>query len=308
MDTLKKLLETHRLNTNIIKTKKITFLGVGNEDVYNISRPFVLNGKTYLPGRVEPRDKEISRVIFFEKISEDTFKATKYQIPHFQDPCVTKIDGDLLIGGTEIFTDENHNITNWHTTFYKGPNLESLKKVLIAPYKMKDVRLLQDENGIHIFSRPQGGEALFGKIGYAFASKFSDITTKIIEEAPLLKDQGDYTTWSGVNDAIMLKNGWIGVLGHIAMMSEGMVRHYYGMTFALNPKTKEKTPIKIICERSDFAPGDAKRSDLVDVVFVGGIIRNEGGFASLYVGLSDAEAHYALINDPFLEYERLPKV
>ena len=91
----------------------------------------------------------------------------------------------------------------------------------------------------------------------------------------------------------MLKNGWIGVLGHIAMMSEGMVRHYYGMTFALNPKTKEKTPIKIICERSDFAPGDAKRSDLGDVVFVGGIIRNEGGFASLYVGLSDAEAHYA---------------
>ena len=27
-----------------------------------------------------------------------------------------------------------------------------------------------------------------------------------------------------------------------------------------------------------------------------------------YVGLSDAEGHYALMEDPFIEYERLTKV
>ena len=59
----------------------------------------------------------------FEKISEDTFKATKYHL--ISKTCGNKIDGDLLIGGTEIFTDENHNITNWHTTFYKGPILKA---------------------------------------------------------------------------------------------------------------------------------------------------------------------------------------
>jgi hypothetical protein len=78
------------------------------------------------------------------------------------------------------------------------------------------------------------------------------------------------------------------------------------MTFALNPKTLEHTPIKLICERADFAPGAAKRPDLTDVVFVGGLVRHKNKTATLYTGLSDAEAHYAVIEDPFLEYEELP--
>ncbi|MGI5881428.1 MAG: DUF1861 family protein, partial [Syntrophomonadaceae bacterium] len=80
------------------------------------------------------------------------------------------------------------------------------------------------------------------------------------------------------------------------------------MTFAFNPKTQVATPLKIICERRDFAPGASKRPDLVDVVFAGGIIRHANHLATLYVGLSDAEGHYALMKDPFLEYERLMPV
>lgn len=88
-------------------------------------------------------------------------------------------------------------------------------------------------------------------------------------------------------------------------MSEGDVRHYYGMTFYVDPKTGQRGPMKIIAERSDFAPGATKRPDLVDVVFVGGIVRLPNGTAELYTGLSDAEAHVALLEDPFLEYEKL---
>lgn len=308
MSDISKLLKEARLNKEIIKTQKITFLGVEGEDVYNICQPFVWHGKTYLPGRVEPRDKEVSRVIFFEEIDRDTYKATQYRIHNFQDPCVTTIDGDLVVGGTEIFMDESDNITHWHTTFYKGSSLDNLTKVLVAPLNMKDVRLLQDKNGIHIFTRPQGGVAGPGKIGYTFAKKFNEITTTMIKDAAILPNQFSAITWGGVNEAFVLKNGWLGILGHIATFSEGDVRHYYGMTFAFNPRTKEATPLKIICERSDFKKGAAKRPDLVDIVFAGGLLRHEQELATLYVGLSDAEGHYALMEDPFIEYERLTKV
>jgi len=204
--------------------------------------------------------------------------------------------------------DESDNITHWHTTFYKGSGLDNLTKVLVAPLNMKDVRLLQDKNGIHIFTRPQGGVAGPGKIGYTFAKKFNEITTTMIKDAAILPNQFSATTWGGVNEAFVLKNGWLGILGHIATFSEGDVRHYYGMTFAFNPRTKEATPLKIICERSDFKKGAAKRPDLVDVVFAGGLLRHEQELATLYVGLSDAEGHYALMEDPFIEYERLTKV
>jgi hypothetical protein len=67
----------------------------------------------------------------------------------------------------------------------------------------------------------------------------------------------------------------------------------------------EKTPIKIIASRSEFPEGPAKRSDLVDILFSGGLVRLDGGKAKLYTGVSDTEAHVLTIEDPFLEYENL---
>ena len=48
-----------------------------------------------------------------------------------------------------------------------------------------------------------------------------------------------------------------------------------------------------------------KRETLNDVLFSGGLCRNEDGTATLYVGVSDAEAHYITIPDPFRKYERI---
>ncbi|WP_116191317.1 DUF1861 family protein [Paenibacillus taihuensis] len=76
------------------------------------------------------------------------------------------------------------------------------------------------------------------------------------------------------------------------------------MVFAFDPVTEVHTPIRLIAKRVDFLSGSAKRADLVDVVFSGGLVRLQGGKAVLYAGISDAEAHRIEIPDPFLAYEQ----
>ena len=55
---------------------------------------------------------------------------------------------------------------------------------------------------------------------------------------------------------------------------------------------------KIIAIRKNFKPGEAKRADLEDVVFSGGLVLN-GDKAVLYAGISDAEAQLIEIDNPF---------
>jgi hypothetical protein len=303
---LSKLIEAHRAKTHIISTHKLTFLGVDGFDVYNISQAFNLKGKSFIAGRVEPRDSELSSVRFFEEVAPYTYQATVYSLPNIQDPSVAFVDNLLLIGGTEIYADKTGKITSWRTVFYQGYDFSTLRQVVKAPLKMKDVRIAKSDK-YYLMSRPQGGVAKYGKIGFISANKLAAFTPDAIEKAPLIEDLFGDAIWGGANQMIILKNGWIGVLGHVARMTEGDVRHYYDMTFAFNPKTNNRTAMKIIAERKDFAPGASKRPDLVDVVFAGGLVRQKDKTALLYTGLSDAEAHVALINDPMVEYESLPR-
>jgi len=301
---LDKLLEAHRANPKIKATNQIQFLGVRGFDVYNISSKFVYKGESYIAGRVEKRDSEISTVRFFKRIGNNIYEATREVLKNLQDPFVEIIDGQLLVGGTEIYPDETGKITSWRTVFYQGSSFSDLRKIIQAPLKMKDVRIAKGEH-YYMMSRPQGGAAKWGKIGFDIANALHHITTEFIENAPLIEDLFGDDCWGGANQIHFLKNGMIGVLGHVARMSVGDIRHYYGMTFAIDPRTRKRTDMKIICERSDFAQGAAKRLDLIDVVFVGGIVRNSNATATLYTGLSDAEAHCAIIEDPFIEYEEL---
>lgn len=296
------LLANYRQSKSIVSTHKLTFLGVGEADVYNISHAFEWHGEVIIAGRIEARNTEVSQIGFFKQVGALEYQLAYPTLPMMQDPCVEVIGGELIVGGTEIFAQNGH-ITHWHTSFFKGSSLNQLTKFLEAPYKMKDVRLIE-QAGIHIFSRPQGGLAGPGKIGYTFAPDLASITTKQIEAAPLLWTQFGDKVWGGVNQVHRLKNGLLGIVGHIATMSAGDVRHYYGMVFAFDPKTRQATEVKIICERSDFQPGAYKRIDLIDVVFMGGLVRHPNQTATIYTGLSDAESHMAVIPDPFLEYER----
>ena len=51
----------------VYTAEKLVFSGVDSRDVYNITAPFVDNGKKIIAGRVEERDSEHSTVIFLRK-------------------------------------------------------------------------------------------------------------------------------------------------------------------------------------------------------------------------------------------------
>jgi hypothetical protein len=302
MNYFDEILDKHRNNPQVHDARLIEFIGCDGYDVYNISNAFEWQGSKYLFGRVEKRESEISQVVLFEMLDDFTFKKTDTVINNFQDPAVTFIDENLILGGTRIYID-NQRIISWATTFIKGFETRNLKEFFVSPVKMKDVRLFQDKV-LHVFTRPQGGEkAKLGKIGYCSFSDLDELCQEKLEEAPLLENNFDDYSWGGVNQVLALKNGTLGILGHIARMTEGDFRHYYGMVFNFCPKEKKIRDMKIICERSDFPEGEAKREDLVDVIFPGGIVRKADGRAELYVGLSDAQAAMAIITDPFIEYE-----
>ena len=109
--------------------------------------------------------------------------------------------------------------------------------------------------------------------------------------------------WGGANEAHLLSNGLVGVLGHIACFDDEMNKHYYPMVFAFDPGSKTASGMEIIAIRKNFPEGPAKLPSLIDVLFSGGLVRRGDGTAELYVGVSDAEAHRIVIPDPFDKYE-----
>ncbi len=170
---------------------------------------------------------------------------------------------------------------------------------------MKDIRLVKLINGeIGVFTRPQGEAGKRGKIGFTKIKSLEELNSDVISMTPLLEGQFADDEWGGPNQIHILENGLLGILGHIACFDNEGNRHYYSMVFAYNADTDEASEIKIIAARSDLPRGEAKRPDLEDVIFSGGLVRLKNGKAELYLGASDAEAYKAIIDDPFAEYER----
>ena len=66
--TCKELLLEFRKEEIQVNSSKIKFsLKQTGKDVYNITAPFLADGKTWIAGRVEARDSEYSRIGFFEE-------------------------------------------------------------------------------------------------------------------------------------------------------------------------------------------------------------------------------------------------
>lgn len=285
--------------------EKLTFYHVGGKDVYNITAPFEVDCRRVIAGRVESRDSEYSKVMFFEYDGQGWSPIDGAQSFDLQDPFVARIHGEIVLGGVEVWPkDDEPNSLLWRTVFYRGANIYDLKPFAKGPVGMKDIRLVTLSDGtIGVFTRPQGDIGGRGKIGYTTIASLDDLNEEVIEKAPLIDNQFDPEEWGGVNEAHLLSNGMLGVLGHIACFDEMGDRHYYSMAFMFDPVQKRPSPLKIIAVRSNFKEGAYKRKDLTDVIFSGGIIRRDDGYAELYCGVSDAEAHWIVIPDPFLEYE-----
>ncbi|WP_245864275.1 MTP-1 family protein [Paenibacillus donghaensis] len=295
-------------NHGVYEAAKLSFTGVGDKDVYNISAPFEDEGELVIAGRVESRDSEHSEVYFFVERNGEWVPREGAPVLTLQDPFYTRIGQELIVGGVETFPHpKKEHALMWRTCLYRGKDMAHLKPFFMGPDGMKDLRLIELHDGtIGVFTRPQwkGRRGGRGKIGFLQVSSLDELTNKAIVEAPLLDQQFFDSAWGGANEAHRLKGGRIGVLGHIACYDK-QERRYYPMVFTLDPKTGEHTDIELIAVRANFIPGPSKRPDLQDVVFSGGLLRHEDGTATLYAGIGDAEAQRITIEDPFIRYDKL---
>lgn len=305
--SVKELLEQYQSKPRSVwDPERIRFDGVGKDDVYNITAPFLDAGEWVIAGRVEARDSESSKIVFFTKRDEVWHPRPNMPELTLQDPFYARIHGEIVIGGVETFPHpEREGHLGWRTVMYKGAQLSELRLFFKGPDGMKDLRIVQLADGsIGVFTRPQGSKGGRGKIGFVRIPSLNDLSVRLIEEAPLIETQFLDAEWGGANELHLLANGLVGVLGHIACFDDNGGRHYYPMVFAFDPEKEAATDIELIAQRADFLPGEAKRGDLVDVVFSGGLVRGRDGTAELYAGISDAEAQRLTLTDPFLKYEK----
>ncbi|MBO7746901.1 DUF1861 family protein [Paenibacillus sp. MWE-103] len=281
--------------------ERINFGGFAGKDVYNIAAPFEDQGVSVIPGRVESRDSEHSEVVFFAERGGEWMPVADAPVLTLQDPFHARIGGELIVGGVEIYPHPaNEGALMWRTVFYRGADIRSLKPFFRGPDGMKDLRLVELADGaIGVFTRPQGEKGGRGKIGFTRVNALSDLSIAVIDDAPLLEGQFAEGEWGGANEAHLLMDGRVGVLGHVACFDDAGDRHYYPMAFEFDPADRTFAPMKLIAERSRFLPGPAKRPDLQDVVFSGGLVRRGDGSAVLYAGISDADAQRIVIDDPF---------
>ncbi|PTQ57847.1 MAG: hypothetical protein BSOLF_0709 [Candidatus Carbobacillus altaicus] len=292
-----------RARTEKTVAEALHFQGVADRDVYNITAPFEDAGRMIIAGRVERRDSEQSEVYFFAEKDGVYVPLSYAPVLALQDPFVTRIGGELIFGGVETFIHPRGTPPRflwWRTILFRGRDVASLRPFFEGPQGMKDLRLVELADGsVGVFTRPQGKKGGRGKIGFTRISSLDDLTIQVIEDAPLLEGLFLDEDWGGVNDAYVLEDGSVGVLGHIACFDERGHRNYFALTFRFDPDTFTYTDVQVIAERSNFLKGPAKREDLVNVVFPGGLVRMEGGQAYLYAGVSDVGAQRLLIPDPF---------
>lgn len=292
------LLKKYREEQLYSKATVLTFKDVADKDVYNITAPFLLEGQVVLAGRVESRDDEHSEIVLFTEAEENTWVPIEKSVRlSLQDPFFTEIDGDIILGGVEVnFLSSGQ--AKWRTVFYRLETSQDAVQIFAGPWGMKDLRLKQLNDGkILVLTRPQGTKGGRGKIGAVIIDDLASLSVALIEDAPLLANQFTDSQWGGANEIHQTKTS-IWVLGHIANFDEENNRHYYAMAFELDLANFAMKNAKIIAERKDFAAGPAKRPDLVDVVFSGGIVMKDQK-AVIYAGISDAGAQKLEIENPF---------
>jgi hypothetical protein len=282
----------------------LKFEGVGGKDVYNITAPFEIDGKTYIAGRTEPRSNEFDSLTCFFEEGNNSWNLI-HGAPTFplQDPFVTKFGDETILGGVELF--QRSQGLGYRTHFFRGYTLQKLKSCAVGPDMMKGIRISRLQDGrIFVLTRPQSpwveGAGL-GKIGFTTVSSLDDLNPENILKAKIIPGLLADNEWGGADEiGKILRNGNFDVLGHRAYIdtspSNELLKHYAAMDFKINPITGAISSTSIIARRSDFPSTPSKRSpELDDVVYPGGLVRLPNGLAKLYAGLSDTSAGVKII-------------
>lgn len=258
-------------------------------DRYNPSNAIKHNNEWYHAVREEPRDDEFNyQTRFFKEVNPYLWHLD-FSIPALplQDPFITKIYGEIVVGGVQAFKPEIFT-----TVFYKGPSIDKLEEFAHGPINQKDIRLSETQDGrVAILTRP------LGKIGFDVIPSLDFLNEGTILRTPLLHKQPRNNEWWGSNDAELLPNGDIGVIGHLAKIDQ-YGQNYAPIAFTISPITRRVSNLKILVTRSEFPYTEAKKSNLKNVVFPAGIRRREGR-TLLYTGLSDVAIGVIEISDPF---------
>lgn len=300
----------------VYESKKLTFNGVGNMDVYNCSIPFIKDEKWYIYGRVEKRDEWAnSTVRLFEKSGIDQWTLVpNSMIYQLEDPYITFISDELILGGTHVQKQQGL-VKSYFGYFYKGTTLDHMTYFTTGPDYMKDIRLIKmNGTNIGVFSRPRG-EHIREKygceslIGFTMINDINDLNAEVISSAKIIPDLFDNNQWGGCNQAYLLENGLIGIIGHKcykAANEEGQeILTYMNFSFVYDPDKNSVMDEKIIGTRNCYPDGPAKMPNLPDCAFTSGIVMRDDGKVDLYSGISDCEQGRIVIDYPFAKYGQI---
>ncbi len=170
----------------------LQFGGVGDKDVITSPRPLRGTAETYLLGRVERATPSILRSFSSSWLASPGLRLLpSLRLRDLQDPCITFVDGELILGGVEV----SGVASGWLHRLADGvlPRQQqwTIDALLHRPDKMKDIRFKQLEDGrIAIFTRPQGVERRAGQDRLRHRrDSFEEMTAEMIEEAPLIENQ-----------------------------------------------------------------------------------------------------------------------
>lgn len=306
IDLLKEYQETNRA-----KGDKLIFIEESGQDVYNISHPMIINGITYIAGRVESRERWASSHVKFFSEKEGVW-ASNQEMPKFEleDPFWTKVGNELVFGGVRTWREGKDNKSNvrYQTILYRGKDIQSLKEFCQGPVGMKDIRLVElVDRSLAVFTRPRRSVAEKGKIGFLHLKSLDELTSKRLIAAKIIPNRFIPEEWGGVNQAIALDNNLIAIIGHISAQDNLGNKHYLAISFIFDRENFSASKQKIIASRLDFPTGEAKipnpnlPNELSDVIFPGGVVKKSDGTYDLYCGLSDSEAGKINIKNPFKE-------
>ena len=132
--TCKQLLDEYQKRRRVYEAEKLTFAGVDGKDVYNIAAPIIHNDEFLLPARVEPRESEYSEVVFFHLDQGMWYPKEGIRTFSLQDPFWTRIKGELVFGGVEVFPHPTiPNALGWRTNFYRGTSPDKLEYFASGP-------------------------------------------------------------------------------------------------------------------------------------------------------------------------------
>lgn len=299
------------LEKKIYESALLKFEGVDGYDVYNTSIPFEWEGKTYIYGRVERRNEWArSWVKLFEKTGKDTFTLKpNSMIYQLEDPYVSFIDGQIVMGGTHPRYSKGKPET-YYGYFYKGTNLEDLYYFTTGPDFMKDIRLVElRDKRIGVFSRPRNEEIKrkYGSesiIGFTVINNLDELSADLIEKAKPIDNLYKEGEWGGCNQCYCLSDRLIGVIGHHCFMDKDMPV-YMNVAFIFDIEKHRIIDFKIIGTSKCYPKVPAKIYITSDSAFTSGIVMREDGLVDLYSGVNDTSEGRITIDDPFKRYREV---